>query len=167
MVLSGLNTDLLEVYECLEFRSFIPACGTEAEAIRLLAGGTTPPPRPEASARPVVGKTPIPMEEVDDVLNAADERTPAPDPFAGGARPPQRSPADEAGWKSGRKDDAPEPSDVDVSESRVDSRVGQDKRLRSMGWEGYGERLRRRAGQSGDAGSGNGDTPDGSGEDDK
>ncbi len=167
VVLVGLNTDLLEVYECLEFRSFIPGCATEGEAIRLLAGGTTPPPPRRKSAPEISGESLVPMKDVDDVLDTADKRTPAPDPFEDGARRAQREADDEARWKSGRTDDVPEPSDVDVSASRPDSRVDQDKRLRSLGWEGYGERLRKSAGRSGGTGSGNGDKPDGEKEEDE
>jgi hypothetical protein len=54
------------------------------------------------------------------------------------------------------------PSKLDVSSARADENRNRDQNLRSMGWNQYGEQLKKRAGQKGadtadDADSGDGD----------
>ncbi len=60
--------------------------------------------------------------------------------------------------KARRRTPAPAPgsTQVDVTASRPHEGVGRDKRLRTMGWRGYGERLRQRTAEDG-SGEGNDD----------
>jgi hypothetical protein len=175
VALAGLDPELYEVYECLEFRNFIRAYPTEADALRALAGGTTAPepPAPPAPAR-AVEAAPVP-DGVDDVLDGSPPRVPAPDPWEDDPFPVSSPPTpdDESAWRrrswkgieerdaaAGTADDAgsrPETSGLDVNEAQPDSRVGQDERIRSMGWSSYGEALRRRAGKDGGKDGGKGD----------
>ncbi|HEU4364612.1 MAG TPA: anti-sigma factor antagonist, partial [Candidatus Krumholzibacteria bacterium] len=170
VALVGLDSDLLEVYECLEFRSFIRAYATDGEAVRALAGGTTPPEpaAPESTAPGDAGGTDrqAHLDGVDDVLDGAGPPgVPAPDPFEGEPFP-ARAPAgpdDETAWRrrtwEGGDGTRKPPAEVDVNAARTDDHVGRDEKLRSIGWESYGRRLRKRKG--GD--SGGGDEPDKSG----
>jgi anti-anti-sigma factor len=172
VALVGLDPDLYEVYECLEFRAFIRAYANEAEAIVGLAGGTTPPgavaPRVPRAAPPAAEpRHDAHMDGVDDVLSGdTAPRTAAPDPFAGEspARARPDTPAQEPEWSRRGWDGAVKPpADLDVSTSRPDERVDQDQKLRSMGWDEYGERLRKHSGGK-DGGGGDGDEPGGDGE---
>jgi hypothetical protein len=116
------------------------------------------------------------LDGVDDVLEATPPRVPAPDPWDDDAFPVPAPPSrdEESAWRrrswkgleeSGPDDAPPEPSGLDVDTAQPDSRVGQDERIRSMGWSSYGEALRRRAGKDGGKDGGKGDGSDGAGED--
>ncbi|HEX5132813.1 MAG TPA: anti-sigma factor antagonist [Candidatus Krumholzibacteria bacterium] len=191
VALSGLGSDLLEVYDCLEFRSFITAYASDGEAIAALSEVRSsapqplaPPPAPAAESVPDADAH---LDGVDDVLSrpsppdaipARDDVPPAP-PVAG--RPsiqpqvrqdssddaPRPEPADEPMWGRRSWRSAAAPPDVDMSTARQDERVDRDEKLRSLGWEKYGKQLKKHASDDGH-GRGNGeaeDTPeDGGGE---
>jgi hypothetical protein len=164
VALAGLDSDLLEVYECLEFRSFIGAYATDAEAIRALAGGTTPPRTeapPAASPAPQdgAGRADEHLDGVEDVLqDSPADHVAAPDPWSGDEDfPVPGAPAEsEAAWRrrtgDGTEQNASSSSDLDVNGARADERVGQDKKLRSLGWDSYGRQLRKRAGGADESG---------------
>jgi len=169
VALVGLDPDLYEVYECLEFRAFIRAYATDAEAIVGLAGGTTPPaPAPGAPSAqaPEAVRRDTHMDGIDDVLEGdTASRVPAPDPFDGEAypAPAPADPEEEPEWRHRSWDGVVKPpADLDVNASRPDERVDQDRKLRSMGWDSYGERLRKRSGDGG--GGDDGGEPDGGGD---
>jgi anti-anti-sigma factor len=163
VALVGLGSDLLEVYECLEFRSFIRAYATDTEAMRALAGGTTPPdvaaPATAGPSVPAAERSDAHLDGVDEVLeHTAHPRVPAPDPFDEETFPASAAPTaeDESTWRGRSWDGAPTPSaDLDVGSARADDRVGEDEKLRSIGWKSYGRKLRKRAG--GDGGDNGGD----------
>ncbi len=149
VALVGMGPDLLDVYDCLEFRNFIPAYATEVEALRTLAGaGPEPPapatkvpserePHPGASAP---APTPAGTDDdgLDDVL-ASPPRTEALDaPRGFDAAAPDEPPPPRTDWK-----DATAPPDVSVDSAVSDRNKDRDKKLRSLGWRRYGQRLRR------------------------
>lgn len=162
VALVGMGPDLADVYDCLEFRSFIPAYTTEAEALRTLTGGGPEPgpgsaKRPAADAgktRPPVGRVKEPAPDLgstsddglDDVLSSSPPIVPPSDtPRVTGGRkvydsddvadePPVRGRSD---WK-----DPSSPSDVNIDEAVSDRNKDRDHKLRSMGWERYGQRLK-------------------------
>lgn len=173
VALVGMGPDLLEVYECLEFRAFIPAYATEAEALQTLTGGG-PEPAPErgdetpgggggapgAGAPRVVPEATLAAtsdDGLDDVLGAPSADTSprivaAPD--AGATDAPEKG--DRRVWASREWKDADAPSDLDVDAAVADRNKDRDRKLRSLGWERYGKRLR---GKTGDASDGDGKGP--------
>jgi anti-anti-sigma factor len=183
VALAGLSPDLFEVYECLEFRNFIDAFNSDAEAVASLAGGdyaTPGVPQPPLSGDGTFEAMVDPPAEshldgVDDVLVPREDRTPPAEPKAPEAEAPVVKPArpdaapapdeaeDEPVWGRRRMDSSSQPpSKLDVSSARADENRNRDQNLRSMGWNQYGEQLKKRAGQKGadtadDADSGDGD----------
>ncbi|MCI0452425.1 MAG: anti-sigma factor antagonist [Candidatus Latescibacteria bacterium] len=151
VALVGMGPDLHEVYDCLEFRNFIPAYATEAEALRTLAGGgpeptTTPAPDvPRAGdpypAKPAPARTPAPEDGLDDVLGPSPrvEVSRPPDaPTGFDAVAPDEAPTSRRSeWK-----DASAAPDVSIDSAVSDRNKDRDKKLRSLGWQRYGERLR-------------------------
>ncbi len=155
VALVGMGPDLFEVYDCLEFRSFIPAFATESEAMRALAGPVmdAPPSRAPVAAPPAESPAPAARahdEGLDDVLGSS---TQSPDAPRVGKMP---EPAHDAETESplwGKRDkrdwkDAPAPGKLDVDSAVSDRNKDRDQKLRSIGWEQYGKRLR------GDSGAG-------------
>ncbi len=170
VALAGMQPDLFDVYECLEFRSFIRAFATEAEAIGAVGGsaGAAPsaplPPETRPSRRP--DSRPTLPDDAAEVLDA-DAAPPAEglDGLLDDAPvdPVPPSPADPkpTDWPASRRDTPERPAeppiwgnrtwsgreapsgDLDVDSAQADSRVDRDEKLRSIGWKGYGEKLRR------------------------
>jgi anti-anti-sigma factor len=164
VALLGMNPDLNEVYSFLEFSSFLKAYHTEEEAIAALlstgsAGGS-------AAARPVPTYTHDDDEEtVDDILG---KTLPAP-----GTRPAsddkpriEGAPADTFARRAPavprEPEEAPRTGDLDVASATQDRNVNQDDKLRTLGWQKYGERLKKRAdsGKLKDSGGGDLDPSD-------
>jgi anti-anti-sigma factor len=167
VALVGMGPDLLEVYECLEFRAFIPAYATEAEALRTLTGGG-PEPAPEHRDERPQGRGDAPHsgpprvlpeatlaaasdDGLDDVLGApsadASPRIVA-TPDAGSADAPETS--DRPAWGGREWKDADAPSDLNVDAAVADRNKDRDRKLRSLGWERYGKRLRGKSGDTAD-----------------
>ena len=167
----GMGPDLLEVYDCLEFRNFIPAFATEGEGMRALAAttpgtaiaGTTSAPPARTPDAPSLSPSPdAHAEGLDDVLasppSAGESARTAPELS-------RDAPNEKPIW--GQRDkrdfnDAPASSNVDVDSAVSDRNKDRDKKLRSMGWEQYGQRLR---GTDGDAAEGTPGDDSESGED--
>ena len=149
VVLVGMGPDLLEVYECLEFRAFIPAFATEGEGMRALqtaAGGNAGAAAalPPLSIAPAPAPSEVHDEGLDDVLSSppADGEAPR---ITAPPEPVHDVPNEKPMW--GRRDkrdfnDAPSPSKLDVDSAVSDRNKDRDKKLRSIGWEQYGKRLR-------------------------
>ena len=145
VALFGMGPDLNEVYVCLEFQTFLKSYATEEEAIQAVLA--TPvvrpaPPAQVAPASPVLMEHEASSEAVDDVLGQV---------LPGPARPPApgRAPAAEPA-------EAPRGADLDIASATPDRNVDRDDRLRTLGWEKYGQRLKRRSdsGKLKDSGSG-------------
>jgi anti-sigma B factor antagonist len=151
VALVGMGPDLTEVYDCLEFRTFIPSFATEAEALQALASGDTrrAAARPSEQAVPRAPVSTTPPGATDDGLE--DVLTPSKTPRVDVPHVPEapRVVDDETDdapvW--GRRDwkgVAPPQSDVDVDDALSDRNKDRDHKLRSLGWQRYGERLRER-----------------------
>jgi anti-anti-sigma factor len=152
VALFGMGPDLDEVYSCLEFHSFLPAFAAEEDAVRaVLERGSSPPaPRPaERVPAPAIDRAPL--DELDDVLKAlaprgADEparaRDAAPSDDGGNGGAPEDGAPLRAEWP-GRSDG--DGRDLDVANAQADRHKSRDERLRALGWQKYGERLKRRA----------------------
>ncbi len=176
VALVGMGPDLFDVYDALEFRNFIPAYATEAEALRTLttsgpepasgapADTSAPRPRDRGAARPVdVAPTSTHDDGLDDVLSTPPPKTTRPEP----ARAPEArkvvdpvdddAPAEPPLWGRREFKDPTGPSSVDVDSAVEDRNIDRDKKLRSLGWERYGERLRNQSD----------DTPKGQDDDEK
>ncbi|HXV14576.1 MAG TPA: anti-sigma factor antagonist [Candidatus Krumholzibacteria bacterium] len=156
VALVGMGPDLLEVYDCLEFRNFIPAYATQTEALRTLAGGGPEPTTAPSSEMPGVseprpskraaGKAVAPTHDdgLDDVLGSP---SPPRVDDAGGREVPKGFDAiapDETPLPRGSEwKDAGTSPDVSIDSAVSDRNKDRDKKLRSLGWQRYGERLRR------------------------
>jgi anti-anti-sigma regulatory factor len=160
VALAGMGADLADVFACLEFRSFISAFATRAEAVaamrdrRPVERVASPPPAP-----PTPAADDTHTEGLDDVLGerpgpkAQPSRdTPSVRPARDGSAPPEgaeeplvfgRRNFDDAG---GMRGDAAAPDDLDVDSAVADRNVDRDRKLRALGWEKYGEQLRERGG---------------------
>ncbi len=163
VALVGMGPDRFEVYDCLEFRNFIPAYATEGDALRTLnnAAGAddfhadfTEPRSQRVEAPLKDAATEAPDEGLDDVLSAPTTEPTRVTPRVfdspteantDGAEYPQRD------WK-----DASPASDVDVDAAVSDRNKDRDHKLRLMGWKRYGKRLRGEK----PAGDGSPDAPD-------
>lgn len=167
VALVGMGPDLIDVYDCLEFRSFIPAYATEAEALQTLTGGgpepvpgTTRRPGETTPARPVSrGAEPAPDlgstsdDGLDDVLSSSPQIAPSSEAprVTGGSKVYAGDDVANEPPVWGRRDwkDPSSPSDVNVDEAVSDRNKDRDRKLRSLGWEGYGKRLK--GGRAGEA----------------
>lgn len=163
VALVGMGPDLFDVYDCLEFRSFIPAYATEAEALRTLTGGGPEPgagrsedgdePREHAEKPLRPGTAPDLASEsahddgLDDVLSPPAGTPPGGDiTIARDAGTTDASePNDPVVWGRREWKDAAGPSDVDIDSAVSDRNKGRDHKLRSLGWARYGKRLRGHA----------------------
>jgi anti-anti-sigma factor len=130
--LFGMGPDLNEVYAFLEFHSFLKSYNTEEEAIR---GVLTPvverrAPR-SAPAEQVEHEHEATTASIDDVLGQTGT---APPPAPAKAPAISRAP-----------EEAPRSEDLDVASATKDRNVDQDDKLRKVGWQKYGERLKKRA----------------------
>ena len=162
VALVGMGPDLLDVYECLEFRAFIPAYATEAEALRTLttggpepvggAPGEAPAPRPRAASGPAsVASAPTHDDGLDDVLSSPAPKSPRPEtPRVPEGRKVYDVVDDDADateeppvW--GKREWKDASSDVDIDSAVSDRNKDRDKKLRSIGWERYGKRLREQS----------------------
>jgi anti-anti-sigma factor len=159
VALFGMGPDLDDVYSCLEFHSFLPAVATEDEALRLVVErGSAAPPVPQAPASADADDDDQDTRHIDDVLGE-----PAPDSAH------KDLPGDPATsvWDKMATNPRPtgDPSVLDVSSAKADRNVGRDEKLRTLGWEKYGKRLKKRseAGKLKDSGGGSID-PEESGE---
>lgn len=137
----GMGPDLNDVYVCLEFHTFLKSFTTEAEAVAAVlvprAGGASPrvsPPSPTEAAPSLHDDHDIHASDaaIDDVLGGP-RIVPAPAPA------PQKAPVVR---ESG---DAPRSADLDVASATQDRNVNQDDKLRTLGWQKYGQRLKKRA----------------------
>jgi anti-anti-sigma factor len=159
VALVGMGPDLFDVYECLEFRSFIPAYATEAQALRTLATSgpepagapplAAPAPRPRGRAAadsPDAAPAPAHDEGLDDVLSSAAPKSPRSDAPHGSRNVPGVDANEEPPiWGRREWKDQAAPSDVDVDAAVSDRNKDRDKKLRTMGWERYGKRLREQS----------------------
>jgi anti-anti-sigma factor len=181
VALFGMGPELDDVYACLEFHSFLPAFATESEAV----GAVLADPAPARPAHlPESESDDVTRSDVDDVLAGKPSFPPlpaAPSPRApreAATRPPvtdddelfdplaEAPRGDEAPlWgKSTWSGKAQAPgSDLDVSSAKADRNLGRDRKLRALGWEKYGKRLKGRsdAGKLKDEGGGGLDPEDG------
>jgi len=145
--LFGMEPELYDVYSCLEFQSFLKAYATEEEAIgALVAPGSPPPspPRPPAPpaappTRPAPPSQPVersPVEETDSRDGVDDVLETAP--------PPRTQPApsgNEPGPRTGGD------GEIDVASATPYRHADRDEKLRALGWQQYGERLKQRSEQ--------------------
>lgn len=167
VALFGMNPDLDEVYSFLEFNSFLKAYASEQEAIRAVlnpGAGGQPAPRPQRPAPQAPASSSDAHDAgIDDVLG---QTLPGP---AGDDKPridaaptdtfKRRAPAPPSPRES---EEAPRSADLDVASATQDRNVNQDGKLRSLGWQKYGERLKKRAdsGKLKDSGGGDIDPAD-------
>jgi anti-sigma B factor antagonist len=182
VALFGMGPDLDEVYACLEFHSFLPAFAAEEDAQRAVLTARVQRPAPRVA--------PVADEEqdhngadagLDDVLGreaAAPRPAPAPHPAPAPEARVEKTPAapavkDEAErtqesprlWGTSTwsgKNEAPG-TDLDVASAKPDRNVGKDNKLRALGWEKYGKRLKHHsdAGKLKDSGDGHLDPEEG------
>jgi len=164
VALVGMSPDLLDVYDCLEFRNFIPAYTSEAEALRTLTGGEVPPAERSSSDVPTAAPPPsrasgperaLAPEDangddgLDDVLSTP-SKAPSVDP-------PKVRDTDVSDpppvWGRRELKDAAPPSDVDIDAAVSDRNKDRDHKIRSLGWRRYGERLRGRGDQKAGGGT--------------
>lgn len=172
VALVGMGPDLIDVYECLEFRAFIPAYATETEALRTLTtggpepAGGTPGEAPITRAReravsdpPHVAPSPTHDDGLDDVLSSPAPKSPRPEtPRPETPRVPEARKvydvvdgdvvdANETPPSRGKREwkDAAAPTDLDIDSAVSDRNKDRDKKLRSIGWERYGKRLREQS----------------------
>jgi anti-anti-sigma regulatory factor len=138
VALFGMGPDLNEVYVCLEFQSFLKAFTTEEEAIQAVLATRVERPAPRvatdaqvAPASPVLTEHEASNEAVDDVLGKV---LPGPGKLPAPGRTPAAEPAE-----------APRSADLDIASATPDRNVDKDDRLRTLGWEKYGQRLKRRS----------------------
>jgi anti-anti-sigma regulatory factor len=155
VALFGMGPDLDEVYSCLEFHSFLPAFGTEEEAMRavLERRTATPPPAPVA---PVVDDDDAAEARIDELLSEKPElelpeSIADPKPAAPRVEPANDPAATEPSAPLWGNPNRPIKSDgngssLDVSSAQADRHKGRDEKLRALGWEKYGEQLKNRAG---------------------
>ncbi|HXS09938.1 MAG TPA: anti-sigma factor antagonist [Candidatus Krumholzibacteria bacterium] len=148
VALFGMNPDLDEVYSFLEFRSFLKAYTGEQEAIQaVLAPGTGVPEAPRAQRPAPVTPEIVHDDHVDDVLGkslpGSGTRPASDDKPRIDAAPmdttTRRAPA------VPQPEEAPKSADLDVASATQDRNVNQDDKLRTLGWQKYGERLKKRA----------------------
>jgi anti-sigma B factor antagonist len=163
VALVGMGPDLLEVYECLEFRAFIPAYATEGEALRTLTGGG-PEPAPRSRDEKRTGRSDPPRiappakpaaasdDGLDDVLGPALADAPPEIVIAPDGSSVETPEGDRPLWGRREWKEADTPSDLDVDAAVSDRNKDRDHKLRSLGWEGYGKRLRKKKGDAADGG---------------
>jgi anti-sigma B factor antagonist len=154
VALFGMGPDLDEVYACLEFHSFMPAFASEEEALRAVVepGTTKPLPRPVAPPPPIDPKKDHSRDGLDDVLGDAPVVPPTEhmrgqkpsiesEKPAGGPEPASPNLWGKMTW-SGKAQAA---GDLDVASAQSDRHVGKDEKLRTLGWQKYGKRLKGRS----------------------
>jgi len=158
VALCGMSPELADVFACLEFHNFIPAFATREEAVAAVQGGTSPAPRPAPPRAEPLPAVDAPHDDgLDDVL-AGDSRaaqTPAPSPLSS-PEPPRTVKREVI---APRADDAAVSGDVDVDAAVPDRNLGRDQKLRDMGWDRYGKRLKKENKSGGDGGEPGGDAP--------
>ncbi|HEX6790513.1 MAG TPA: STAS domain-containing protein, partial [Candidatus Krumholzibacteria bacterium] len=151
VALCGMGPDLDEVYACLEFHSFLPAFAGEDEALAaVLERRAAPPPAPVVNAPPPPDDDEdvlAPGSGLDDVLGGT-PRVETPGIERATPPPAAEEPvADEPafGLSSWAPKNDGHGGDVDVAGALADRNKGRDNKLRALGWEKYGKRLKNRA----------------------
>ncbi len=175
VALAGMGTDLADVFACLEFRTFISAFATRAEAVAAVREqrpgepAASPPPRPPRPVAPAAPETHA--DGLDDVLGERPGAATLPGrPADAPAVRPTRKPADSAPSIRTPRDGSPPPEapheppvfgrgkfadaggdeatpgDLDIDSAVTDRNVDRDHKLRALGWEKYGKQLRDRGG---------------------
>jgi hypothetical protein len=168
VALFGMGPDLDDVYTCLEFHSFLPAVATEEEAVRaVLLRDVAPPPAPvvedeSGSEIPhvddVLGESPIPRVPPRERRHV--EVAPSKPDDGSDVVPDPASLWGKMSW-SGKGDG--NGSDLDIASAQADRHVGRDEKLRALGWQKYGQRLKKRSvtGKLKDSGGGKLDPDEG------
>ena len=169
-----LRQELYEVFSLLEFHSFIPVYLSEADAVAALQSEIpAPEEKVDDAAMREVEDLARADNEIDNALAGLD--TPEPEPptapdapvidTAGtlseepldiddiiGDEPASQTSAPSTPSRKPERDDtfvdldAQDP-EVDVDQAVSDERVDEDTDLRSMGWQKFGDRLRKRHGK--------------------
>ncbi|HKW14982.1 MAG TPA: STAS domain-containing protein, partial [Candidatus Krumholzibacteria bacterium] len=144
--LFGMGPDLNEVYAFLEFSSFLKSYTTEEEAIRgVLTPGAVPPPVTRPAPALEDHDESDHAGAVDDVLGQAPSMRPTDKPRIEPAVSPAPKPRVQAPAPAREPEEAPRSGELDVASATQDHQIDKDDKLRTLGWQKYGQRLKKRA----------------------